>query len=355
MDRREFLRSTGAAAAAATTTGAVAAGATASAPVALPAVGAGRRELRLAVAWPEGFAGPAEQAHRLLQSLAALSAGRLQIVPTFGVADATAAIRSGDADLCFVSTAAACETHKGFAYFAGLPGDHGLSSQHLHAWIATAGGGALWDDLAAAFGFKPLLAGHSGARSYLFAGERIEAMPELSGRRVAVDGLAREVARGLGMEPVTVPAGEVAGAISSGALLAAECGGAIVSYAAGLLAQPLCDAGTSFNRNGGTMMLAVSLPLWEKLSDDERACFSTAAAASFQQTLAEEEAHRRLLYRAIPEQVWPIAGELDHAVRRVADAVVAHAAGSDATCRRINDSHAAFAHLSAEPNDRAAV
>ena len=41
---------------------------------------------------------------------------------------------------------------------------------------------------------------------------------------------------------------------------------------------------------------------------------------------------------------WAAVGlsELSHAIRRVADAVVAHAGGADAQSRRINDSYAAF-------------
>jgi len=55
MDRREFLKSTGAAAAAAT-----AASATAQPTLAAPAVATGLQELRLAMPWAEGYAGPAD-------------------------------------------------------------------------------------------------------------------------------------------------------------------------------------------------------------------------------------------------------------------------------------------------------
>jgi hypothetical protein len=44
------------------------------------------------------------------------------------------------------------------------------------------------------------------------------------------------------------------------------------------------------------------------------------------------------------ERTWPIAADLAHAIRRVADAVVAHAAGTDARTRRISDSYTAFRH-----------
>ena len=71
--------------------------------------------------------------------------------------------------------------------------------------------------------------------------------------------------------------------------------------------------------------------------------FAAAASAEFQLSLAEEEAHRHMLYPEPPaDRTWPLASELAHAIRRVADAVVAHAAGADAQTRRINDSYTAF-------------
>ncbi len=73
--------------------------------------------------------------------------------------------------------------------------------------------------------------------------------------------------------------------------------------------------------------------------------FAAAAAREFQQSLAEEEAHRRMLHPEPPaERTWPIAAELAHAIRQVADAVVAHAAGADSQTRRISDSYTAFRH-----------
>ena len=51
-----------------------------------------------------------------------------------------------------------------------------------------------------------------------------------------------------------------------------------------------------------------------------------------------------LLPDAPADRTWPIAAELAHAIRRVADAVVAHAAGTDARTRRISDSYTAFRH-----------
>jgi TRAP-type mannitol/chloroaromatic compound transport system substrate-binding protein len=338
MDRREFLKSTGAAAAAVTTATAVAETA-----LAAPAVAKGLQELRLVLPWADGVAGPADQAHRLCRHIASMSEGRIRVAPSFEVADGLAAVRAGDADLYFASAHDSVDAHRGFAYFAGLPGDRGLSPQHLQAWVALGGGQALWDELAGEVGIKPLLAAHTGSRSYLLSTERIDTMSGLAGRKAHVTGLARDVARGLGLEPVATAPSELAGAMQRGEILAAECGGAIASYALGLHTAAPYWAGTSIHRNGAALSLGIRRPLWDRLSDTDQALLTAAAAAEFQLSLAEEEAHRPMLYpEPRPERTWPLAAELSHAIRRVADAVVAHAAGADAQTRRINDSYAAF-------------
>ena len=338
MDRREFLKSTGAAAAAATTATAVA-----ETTLAAPAVAKGLQQLRLAMPWADGVAGPADQAHRLAQRIASMSGGKIRLVPSFGVANGLAAVRAGDADLYFASAHDNLDAHRGLAYFAGLPGDLGLTPHHLQSWIALGGGQALWDELAGDLGIKPLLAAHTGSRTLMLATERIDTMSALTGRKAYVEGLARDVARGLGLEPVSMAPAELAGAMQRGELLAAECGGAITSYALGLHAVAPYAVGTSINRNGTALSLGIARTLWDRLGESDQAMVAAAAAAEFQLSLAEEEAHRPMLYPdPAPERIWPLAAELSHAIRRVADAVVAHAGGADAQSRRINDSYAAF-------------
>jgi TRAP-type mannitol/chloroaromatic compound transport system substrate-binding protein len=345
MDRRDFLKSTGAAVAAA---GAATTAAMADGLHPAPAVSRGRSELRLAMPRDESFAGPADWARRLGQGIAAMSDGRLHIAPSFAVADGLAAVRAGDADLYFAAAHDHLDAHRGLAFFAALPGDGGLGPQQLHTWVAVGGGQALWDDIAGELGVKPLLAAHTGARSFLSASERIDTMHALAGRKVHAQGLARDVARGLGMEAVSLPWGRIADSMREGEILAAECGGAIASYAAGIAhAAPYCT-GTSINRNGTAVSLGVSRALWDALAPSEQAMFEAAAAAEYQLSLAEEEAHRHLLRPEPPaERVWPIAAELAHAIGCVSEAVVAHAAGTDAETRRISDSYTAFRRATA--------
>jgi len=338
MDRREFLKSTAAAAA-----GVTAATAAAETALAAPALSQGRQQLRLAMPWADAVAGPADQAQRLGLRIAQATGGRLSFVPSFEVTDGLAAVRAGEADLYLASAHDHVEAHRGFACFAGLPGDRGLSPQHLQTWISLGGGQALWDELAGDLGIKPLLAAHTGSRSYLVANERIDSMAALAGRKACVGGLARDVARGLGLEPVNVAPAQLAGALQRGEILAAECGGAIINYALGLHSTAPYWSGTSIQRNGTALSLAVRRDLWDRLTVSDQMALTAAAAAEYQLSLAEEEAHRHMLFPGpTAEYTWPLAAELSHAIRRVADAVVAHAAGADAQTRRINDSYAAF-------------
>jgi len=343
MDRREFLRTGGAAAATVTTASAVGS-AVAAHPA--PHIGTNLRELRLAMPWAESFAGPADQALRLARDIAERSEGRIRLVPAFEVADAQAAVRDGAADIFFANGHEHTRAHAGFAFFAGLPGTHGLAPEHLRLWIDEGGGEALWDELAAERGFKPLLASHTGSRSYLFASEMIDAMPDLAGRQIVIDGLGRDVARGLGLEPFDIRPAQVATALAGGKILAAECGGAIASYALGLPRTAAFQAGTSINTTGNAITLGISRTYWEHLTAADQQIFRACAAAEFARSLAEESAHRDLLQpRAQADRVWPITTELTHTIGRITDAVVAHATGTDQTTRRIGSSYSAFKRL----------
>ena len=345
MDRREFLKSTGAAAAAATVaTSAVAETATsAQASVAAPALASGVKELRLAFPWPDGVAGPADLARRLGQRLTTMSAGRYRIAFIAGIDNGLAAVRAGEADLYYASEHDHLAAHRALAYFAGLPGDRGVAARDLAAWMRLGGGQPLWDELAAELGVKAMLAGHTGERPCFLASRRVSDMRELAGGKVAVAGLARDVVRGFGLEAAALPLAGVADALARGELLAAECGGAITSYALGLSRAARQSTGLNVNRHGSAIALGLRRSWWEGLPASDQAMFAAAAAAEYELAIAEEEAHRRFLYpEPEADKTWPLARELAPALLRVADAVVAHVAAGDRHAQRINASYAAF-------------
>jgi TRAP-type mannitol/chloroaromatic compound transport system substrate-binding protein len=348
MDRREFLLTTCAAAAAPTTVAALTSDVVQAKPtarpnrIAAPTLSSNVKHLRLAV---DAVAGPSDQARRLAQRITMMSGGRLRftVLPSF--ANGLNAVRAGDADLYHASEHDHLDAHRALAYFAGLPGEQGIAPSHLIAWMRVGGGQDLWDELAAGFGVKAMLAGHSG-RSCFVAGRRVDQLRDLAGEKVSVTGLARDVARGFGLEPVAVDAASLPDFIERGEILAAERGGAIASQALGLLSVAPFSVGTAINRHGAAWSLGLRRGLWDSLSESDQAIFAAAAAAETQLALAEEDAHLRLLRpEPRPETVWPVARELERAIGRVADAVVAHVAASDAFAARINASYVAFRRM----------
>jgi TRAP-type mannitol/chloroaromatic compound transport system substrate-binding protein len=361
MDRREFLRTTGAAAAAASAATVVAGPAALaeptkaapakpapveSAPVKTappaPAIRKGTQELRLAMPWPDGTSGLADQARRLGQRILAMSEGRYRIdfVPAAG--NGLAAVRAGEADLYHATEHDHLDAHRGLAYFAGLPGDCGIAPQHLQAWILVGGGQELWDDVAGDFGVKALLAGHAGAQLFR-RHRRIETMSALAGEKCPCAG-SRAMWRAAWASSPSPSAAPISRLPWRGATSSPPSGGrGDASHSVGLQAVARFSTGTSINRHGTALSLGMRRAFWDGLGASGQAMFAAAAAAELQLALAEEEAHRHLLWpQPSARQTWPLAGELAHAIGRVADAVVAHAAGSDARARRINASYETF-------------
>ena len=139
MDRRDFLKTTGAAAVAAGTAAAPAGATEAQAgPVTRP----GARLLTLGSQWAPEPAGCGPE--RLARRIETATDGRYRIVAAAG---------SADPDLTYGGGWRHASHHRAFAYFAGLPFSQGLDAPTQQTWLAAGGGAMLWDELAAEFGF----------------------------------------------------------------------------------------------------------------------------------------------------------------------------------------------------------
>lgn len=354
MDRRDFLKTTGAAAAVAATAVAAAEAAHASneeAGLAAPAIGKDVTELRMVMPWPDRVSGFADNAHRLARRIETATDGRFRIEVGPAARGLAEAVRGGDADFYHGTEHDNLARHRAFSYFGGLPGEMGLRSSDLEAWLMVGGGQILWDDLAGDFGVKPLLVGHTG-RMELMSSTKIETLADVEGRKIFAMGLAREVVRGLGAEPAEVPASRLADALVSGEALAVEWGGALANSALGLDADLSRTPMPAFNRAGTVLSLGLARRVWDKLSTSDKTIFEAVAAEQFRVSLAEERAHHRImaLARRGSEAAHPYArwrnfnadSEFLLARRRVTAAVVAEVAGSDAKAARINASYMAF-------------
>lgn len=346
MHRRAFLRSTGAAAATAAAAAANAAAAPSANEIAAPHVASTVRQLKLAMAWRDDVAGAGEQAVRLGRRIERAADGRLVISLTRPRPDASEVMAAGEADLVHGTELHHVARHRAFAFFGGLPGPAGLAPYDLAAWMAVGAGQPLWDDLAAGFGFKALLVGHLGEKPALWSTAPISQLDDLTGRRVHALGLAQDVLRAAGAEPVALPADEIADALARGEIAAAEWGGALASLAIGVPRTAKHVAGFSLSFAGTALSLAIRAELWDELGPAVQTVIAAAAAQELQLSLAEGRAHEHVVRRALAAhhdvRFAPANYGAANDVARLADVVVADAAGHDDRAARISASYMGF-------------
>ena len=133
---------------------------------AAPAVArAETRRWRMVTSWPKRLPGPGLSAERVAASIGAMSGGRLEItvsaageiVPAFEVLDA---VGSGVAEMGHTAAFYWQGKEPAAAFFTTVP--FGLLPNEHVAWIDAGGGQALWDELYAPFGVKPLMVDDTG-------------------------------------------------------------------------------------------------------------------------------------------------------------------------------------------------
>jgi TRAP-type mannitol/chloroaromatic compound transport system substrate-binding protein len=236
--------------------------------------------------------------------------------------------------------------HPAFAFFGGLPGGEVLAPRDLESWVMTGGGQALWDELAARHGFKPLLAGHTGNHAALWSRKRLLNIEDLAGRRVIARGLDADVVRALGAFPVTGDETQLEAALASEDIDAVIWGSLVHASAAGIPSRfPFAISG-AFGSAGGALALRVRLDTWEQLTPAQRSAIEGSAASEFRASLSDAEATRPFVEGALSQR-WNItmvrpSPEFTDAVSRIAAAVVAHAAAHDALATRIDQSYATY-------------
>lgn len=276
-DRRRFLAGSGLAAA-----GVLAAPAVVRAET--------HRRWRMATSWPRNLPGPGISAQRLAERIGTASGGRLvidvfaagEIVPAFEVFDAVA---GGVVEMAHTAAFYWQGKMPAAVFFTSVP--FGLGPIEHLAWIEIGGGQALWDELYAPSGVRAFLAGNTGPSMGGWFRKAIDSPDDLNGLRIRVQGLGGEVFRRLGATPVTLPPGEIATSLSTGAIDAVEFLAPSSDLALGLHRATQLYYAPGFNKPNGAGECLVSLKAWNNLPDDLRAIVRDACRAEHAEALAD--------------------------------------------------------------------
>lgn len=308
-----------------------------------PAIAQNIRQFKMVTDWPAGFPGLQTSAERLARTIVATSGGRINI-EVFPAGTLVRAFETFDA----VSAGVAEMFHSAPAYFEKkAPAGNffngtvpfGFTADELFAWIHYGGGQELWDALYGQFNIKPLVTTNTGCQMGGWFNKEVTSVEALRGLRYRMPGLGGEVLRRLGAIVVSLPGGEIAPALKSGALDASEWVGPWADMAFGLHTAVEYYYYPGFHEPSAGLMLGINKGVWEGLSAGDRSLIEAASACEYSRSLAEFNANNALSLRKLREDGVVKFRKFDDSVLlaflKTSKDVVAEAGSGDDLSRKI--------------------
>jgi TRAP-type mannitol/chloroaromatic compound transport system substrate-binding protein len=330
--------------------GSLAAGATVSFPT--PAIAQGIRQLTMVTDWAETMPGLLPGARRLAQTIEEITNGRIRIevfpanalVRAFETFDAVSA---GVADMYHSYDGYFEKASPALNFYCGVP--FGFTANELFAWVHHGGGQEPWDALAAEFNIKPLLVGTTGTQmGGWFTGE-LTSLDAFKGLRYRMPGLGAQILRHLGAIVVSLPGGEIAPALKSGAIDASEWIGPWQDMAIGLHKAASYYYYPGFHEPGTAWTLGINKRVWESFDAGDRRLIEACAAGAYVQMLADFNTNNALWLRKLRDEGAVKILKFDDALLKtfleISRDVVAQAGARDDISRKIYASYQHFREL----------
>ena len=276
MDRRRFLASTTAAAAA-------------SIALSAPAIASGAIVWRLATMWPR-----ASGRHKQIEGFAALvesmSAGRLEIAVSAGGEVAPpqklmSLVSAGSIEMGHTIPLLWVRQEPAAAMLIYFP--FGLTLPEKDAWYEFGGGQALADKIYGRMGCKFLVMGGSDNQMGGWFVPEIGGVADLGGVRMRIGGVVGEIMAALGVVPVGLPiiGGKVQAAFEAGEIDAAEMVGPAFDLRAGFHRYARNYYYPNWHETAANLDLFINREKWDALPPDLKAVVETAAAATHKRML----------------------------------------------------------------------
>jgi TRAP-type mannitol/chloroaromatic compound transport system substrate-binding protein len=315
----------------------------------MPAIAQGIKDLKLVTSYPKDLPGSGTNPERFAQSITAMSDGRLKVtvypdgslVRALEVFDAVSA---GAADMYFTDEKYFQDKSPALNFFSAVP--YGLTTDEFHAWILFGGGQALWDEVDAQFNIKPLMLQSTGVQMGGWFNKEVNTPEDFKGLRYRMPELGAEVLRRMGATVVLTSAGDIVGALKSGAIDAAEFVGPWTDIWLGLHKAADYYYYPGFHEPGFNGSLGINKKLWDGLTASERALIEAATQAEVTRSLAEFNAEnikslkllrddKRIKIRRFNDDLIGVFGKLSRQV-------LADTAAKDPLTRKVYDSYIAF-------------
>ncbi|RMF73416.1 MAG: TRAP transporter substrate-binding protein, partial [Alphaproteobacteria bacterium] len=303
------------------------------------------RQLKMVTTWPKNFPGLGTGAVRFARRIEEMSGGAIavtvyaagELVPALQAFDA---VSQGKADMYHAAEYYWQGRSLAFNFFAAVP--MGLLARELNAWVHFGGGQELWDELAARFSIKPMLAGNTGPQMGGWFKKPIRPLADFQGLRMRIPGLGGEVVKRMGGTPVTKAGGELFQALDQGNIDATEWVGPWndMAFALHTIADYYYYPG--FHEPGTGLSCGINRKLWDSLDPAEQAVIRSAAAAETMVMHAEFEHENALALQRllkIPRiTIAPFPEDVQAAMARLSAAVLEEVAERDPFTRRVYES-----------------
>ncbi len=305
-------------------------------------------EWKMVTSWPKNLPGPGVTAQRIADWIELMSGGRLRVrlyaagelVPALGVFEAVSA---GTAQMAHTASFFWQGKIPASVYFTAIP--FGLLPLEHITWIEQGGGQALWDELYAPFGLRPVMAGNTGVQMGGWFKREINTLDDLKGLKIRMPGLGGEVMHRLGATPVSLPPAELFQALDSGVLDATEFLGPWSDRAMGFQKAAKSYYTPGFHEPNGTGEALFNKVALEGLPEDLGAIVLEACKAENGRSLAESDWENAGALKLLQEEdgvtVRPYPDDVLDALRETSAVVLSEFASKDALSQRIYDSHMA--------------
>ncbi len=315
------------------------------APVALaaPAVQAqARRTLDMVTTWPRGLPGLATAAERFAQAVNDMSGGALAINyfaagEKVGAFDSFDAVRNGSVDMYHAAEYYWQGRDKAYNFFTTVP--FGFTAQEFSTWIQVGGGQELWDELSGEFGLKSFMCGNTGVQMGGWYANPIRSLEDMKGLKIRIPGLAADIFRALGAEPVSLPGGAIPAALFSGEIDAVEWVGPYNDLEFGVHKVLQNYMFPGFHEPGTCAALSINARVWNSLDAQQQAVIATACAAENRRMLAEYSARSGAALEQMKveygTQVHRFADDVYAEVAKIVSDTMSGIAGQNGYSRRV--------------------
>lgn len=281
MKRRDFIKKSAVAGA-----GVVAA----STAFSTPAISQGLKKMVVVSTWPRDFPGLGTGAQRVAQRIADATDGRISVEyfaagERVGAFDSFDEVASGNAQAYHAADYYWKGKHPGWGYFTAVP--FGFTYTEMNAWIRFGGGQELWDELAAGFGLKCVMAGNTGCQMGGWFRKEIKSADDFKGLKMRMPGLGGDVIAKLGGSPVSLPGGQIYENLVSGAIDATEWVGPWNDSFMKFYEAAKYYYYPGFHEPGSMLALGMNKKFWDGLSKNDQTIIESAAGLENDMMMAE--------------------------------------------------------------------